>query len=170
MDTPTTIEVSPHVRARNSNIDHLSSANSHEDERSTNKRGKIQLVWGSVLGRQFTAISTFFIHNYTRLGMSATEFAFVCQLMTFKWDERAPYPSLATIAARMGNDQRYLRKVCAKLQKRGLLHRELSKSGGPSKYHLNGLFTKLETLMKQDAAATAAKEAAIVVEELARVG
>ena len=114
------------------------------------RRGGVQQVWGAELGSQFTAISAYFLINYSRAGLSATDFTFICQLFFHKWDERAPYPSLAKIAERMGVSHRYVRKVCASLESRGFVRRELSKTGGSSRYHLDGLISKFEAMKLED--------------------
>ena len=111
----------------------------------------VQRIWTPELGQQFTPLSTYFLRNYRRLGMTSTEFELICHLISYKWKEDAPYPSLGRVAESMGKDLRYLRKVCAGLQTKGLLYRN-TRIGGTTRYELGGLFKKLEELKRQDEA------------------
>jgi len=82
--------------------------------------------------------------------------------MSHKWDSRAPFPALTTIAERIGLDVRTVRASVKRLEDLGYLRREPAPYGGPNRYHLEGLFRALEQLIDEDAKAEAAssKEAA----------
>jgi hypothetical protein len=90
-------------------------------------------------------VSSYFLGNYCRLnpaggGLTSTEAMVIIQLMDHKWDERAPYPTVRTLAKRMGLSVRAVRSALENLQKMGYLQREPSSVGGPNRYHLEGLF------------------------------
>jgi hypothetical protein len=115
--------------------------------------------------RYFTPVSEFFLHNLHRLkpehpnarGLNATEGMVIIQLMSHKRDAKAPWPALGTIADRLGLDVRTIRNTVARLEELGYIRREYSKYGGPSKYHLDGLFAAIERLLDEDAAKPAAE-------------
>jgi hypothetical protein len=123
--------------------------------------------------RHFTPISEVFLHNLQRLrpnpgarGLNPTEALVIIQLMSHKWDNRAPFPALTTIAERIGLQVRSVRAAVKRLEDLGYLRREPSTYGGPNRYHMDGLFAALEGLLDEDAklaaelASAAATEAA----------
>ena len=124
---------------------------------------RIVARWGEALGASFTAIPTYFLQAYHRLGhrpgtepnpgtkgLSSTEALVVIHLMSYRWGTGAPFPSLKTIADRMGITQRAVRKALQHLGELGYIRREYSK-GGLTRYHFNGLIRVLEELKALDA-------------------
>lgn len=117
----------------------------------------LEARWGKV-GRRFTAIPNAlpqFAHMLDRRGvpggskgkgLTPTEMAVIINLATFWWDTNAPYPALKTLAERIGVSTRAVRSTLEKLEAMGYLRREFSKTGGPSKYHMEGLVTALNDL------------------------
>ncbi|MCA9772987.1 MAG: helix-turn-helix domain-containing protein, partial [Myxococcales bacterium] len=71
--------------------------------------------------RGFTKVPNALLFGYARLGLTPGQFAFVCQVLSYQWDERAPYPSLAKIARRSGVHRDTLRLWVGDLERRGLL-------------------------------------------------
>jgi DNA-binding MarR family transcriptional regulator len=134
------------------------------------KKYSVELVWTPMLGQRFTAVSSFFLSNMHRLGppggvgLTPTEAMVIIQLFSFKWDKRPPKPALGTIAKRLGLAVRTVRETVRRLEGLGLVRRELNEEGGCSRYYFEGLFERLEQLMKQDLeasdAAASTKEAA----------
>ena len=115
--------------------------------------------WTDRLGKSFCPVSSYFLANYHRLkphpgaaGLNSTAAMFIIQLMDFKWDEKAPHPSLGTIALRMGIGVRQLRSIAKNLEELGYIQREFRTKGQTSRYHFNGLFKALEELMASDIA------------------
>lgn len=118
------------------------------------KPTKVQRIWGRELGKKWTPVSDYFLENFHRLAggeLSPSDAMFIIMLMRFKWDERRPFPALTTVAKSMNRTVRYVRKTCARLEEHGLLKRELSKTGGRSRYDLQPLFAALEDLKARDA-------------------
>lgn len=118
---------------------------------------KVERIWGGGgLGTKFTPVSDYFLRNAYRLvngnGLNSSEVMFLIHVLSHKWDDRAPFPALTTIATRMGINVRNVRKIAKRLEELGLLQRELSKHGGRSRYHLDGLFAELEKLKAADQA------------------
>ena len=67
-----------------------------------------------------------FLRCYTALNppLSSGEALFVLQLMTFKWDDAAPFPSYGRIAKTMGVTDKMARRYAQSLQKKGYLVRQ----------------------------------------------
>lgn len=117
----------------------------------------LEARWGKV-GRRFTAIPNALPQLAHRLdrkgvpggskgkGLTPTELAVIFNLATFWWDTNAPYPALKTLAERIGVSTRAVRSTLEKLEAMGYLRREFSKTGGPSKYHMDGLVAALNEL------------------------
>ena len=74
---------------------------------------------------------------------------FVIHLLQHKWGEDAPFPSLTTIAKRMGVSSGAVRGYARSLERKGYLKRE-GTTGKPNKYHLEGLFRALESRWLED--------------------
>lgn len=116
--------------------------------------------WSTRLATRFCPVPTYFLENYHRLrpgpnanGLSSTEAMVVIHLVSFKWSARAPFPTVGTIAERMGLHERSVRAAVRNLEQLGYLKREFSRHGGPNRYHFDGLIQALEALMDQDLAA-----------------
>lgn len=114
--------------------------------------------WTERLGRYFTPVSDYFLENYHRLrphpnarGLNSAEAMLIIQLMSFKRDHRAPFPSHKTLAERMGMSERMVRQHARALVDQGYLQCERKTAGGVNRYHLEPLFAALEKLMDEDA-------------------
>jgi hypothetical protein len=85
-----------------------------------------------------------FLRSYTALNppLSSGEALFVLQLMTFKWDDAAPFPSYGRIAKTMGVTDKMARRYAQSLQKKGYLVRQFQKRA-PNKFDLTRLFDAL---------------------------
>lgn len=83
--------------------------------------------------------------------MNSTEAMLIIQLLDYKWDSRAPYPTVKTIAQRMGLSQRMVRSALKSLEDGGYIHRDPMSSGGPNRYYFEGLFTALEQFIASKA-------------------
>ncbi len=96
---------------------------------------------------------TAFLKHYSRMGTSSlttAEAMFVLQLMVHKWDQKAPFPSYATIAKRMGISTAYARRLARDLQIKGLLRRAV-RVGTTNRFDLTPLFAKLASVVEQEA-------------------
>jgi DNA-binding MarR family transcriptional regulator len=132
-------------------------AEPHEQQESARKYGA-QQRWTQKLGRNFTPVSDFFLANYHRLrphpnarGLNSGEAMLIVQLVSFKRDKRAPFPSQKLLAKRMGIEERMVREHIKNLAKQGYLQRERRTIGGVNVYHLEPLFEALERMMDADA-------------------
>lgn len=120
---------------------------------------KVAKRWTPALGRQFCAVSSYFLANYHRLGndgqrgLNSTEAMLVIQILDFKWDEKLPFPTVGLLAQRMAVSTRHVRETLKELEGRGFLQRVPGARGGANRYDLTGLFAALEALQTQDAEA-----------------
>lgn len=92
----------------------------------------------------FLAVPLAFLkyHAVIRPKLKPAEAMFVLQLMSYKWDENAPFPGYKTIAKRMGVSEVYARKIARGLEDKGLLVRRLRVSQ-TNLFDLQPLFDKL---------------------------
>src|SRR6266478_5269570 len=81
--------------------------------------------WGSahVFSEGFLAVPATLLRHYNKLNLSNSELVFILQLMSFKWNETAPYPSYGTLAVRMGITTEMARRHAKSLEEKGLLKR-----------------------------------------------
>lgn len=121
------------------------------------RRHGAQERWTEQLGRYFTPVSDYFLANYHRLrphpnarGLNSAEAMLIIQLMSFKRDRRAPFPSHKTLAERMGMSERMVRQHVRALVTQGYLQCERKTAGGVNRYHLEPLFAALEKMMAED--------------------
>ena len=132
------------------------------------------------LAEKFCAVPSYFLANYSRIkphegaaGLTSTEALLIIHLLDFKWTKDAPFPSVGNLAARLGISDRAVRDAMKRLEGLGLIKREARThaSGGRSsnKFHLDGLFKRLEKMLDDDELAAAAKLAAAKVESLEAV-
>ena len=103
--------------------------------------------WGgdaAVLIDGFVAVPRTFLRLAGTLKPSLTpaETLFVIQLMSWKWDERAPFPGYSSVAKRMGVSVPYARKIARSLEKKKLLRRQVRR-GQTNRFDLTPLFEKL---------------------------
>lgn len=70
------------------------------------------------------------------------EVLFILQLMTFKWDEAAPYPSYKTLANLMGVDEKTVQRYAQALCRKRYLYR-LFQPKRSNQFDLTNLFAEL---------------------------
>src|SRR5260370_23363755 len=87
----------------------------------------------------FLVVPAKYLARYSTLNLTTNEAMFVLQLMTFKWDSEAPFPSYATIARRMGVSEKMVRRYARSLEGKGLLRRQFQLRA-PNRFDLSGLF------------------------------
>ena len=114
--------------------------------------------WTPTLATRWTPISDFFLTNYHRLKITHTEAMVVIHLISFKWDSKAPFPSLTRLAKCMGISATSVRTHLRNLERKSFLYRQ-KRQGTTNRFHLNGLFDALERLIESDklVAATASE-------------
>lgn len=115
----------------------------------------------AIAAKGWTPVADFFLANYHRLKISHTEAMVIIHLMQFKWDHQDPYPSLQTIAERMGITVASVRKHMQTLESKELILRQ-QRTGTSNRYKLNRLFQQLESLMERDGVMLQSESAADV--------
>ena len=103
--------------------------------------------WGgddSVLVEGFVAVPRAFLRlaGTLRPSLTPAETLFVIQLMSWKWDDRAPFPGYSTVANRMGVSVPYARKIARSLENKKLLRRQVRR-GQTNRFDLTPLFARL---------------------------
>jgi len=94
--------------------------------------------------------------------LTVAEALFVIHLMWYKWGDQAPFPSLNTIARRMGITSIYARKLARTLEGKGFLLR-VARIGSTNAYDLTPLFKKLAAHVTAQAGQAAKKAARTTV-------
>ncbi|GEM_PF-6613059 len=74
-----------------------------------------------ILARGHTAIPNLVLNYYVRLGLTGPELLFTIHVWQHWWSERDPYPSLRTIAGRMGISVRQAKRYVESLEQKGFL-------------------------------------------------
>jgi len=69
----------------------------------------------------FTAVPNLVLENYAALGITPTEMMFIIQVWQYWWRIRDPYPSLNTIAEKLGVSRRQTQRYADGLRTKGLL-------------------------------------------------
>ena len=117
-------------------------------------RHSIAERWGgdaAVLAEGFVAVPRAFLRlaGTFRPSLSPAETLFVIQLMSWKWDDRAPFPGYSTVANRMGVSVPYARKIARSLERKKLLRRQVRR-GQTNRFDLTPLFAKLIAQVNDD--------------------
>jgi hypothetical protein len=105
-----------------------------------------------LFARGFVALPTLFLHHYAHLkphALTSGEALFVIHLMEFKWDEKAPFPGYATIAARMGISDKMARRHAQSLETKKYLVR-IKRSGHTNRFDLTPLFDSLLKAVEEE--------------------
>jgi DNA-binding MarR family transcriptional regulator len=98
----------------------------------------------------FTDVPNIFFDHYHELGIKPQEFMLILHLARYQWErpDSRCYPSLATVAKQMGWTPRYVRRLLAGLEERGLLKREL-RPGKTSLYDFSAASRAILEIAKQ---------------------
>lgn len=83
--------------------------------------------------------------------LNASEILLAIHILSFKWSEALPFPSIETLGARMGMNVRSIRKLLKRLEQAGFITR-VQAPHRTNRYDLTGLFTAIEALMDEEAA------------------
>lgn len=83
---------------------------------------KISVRFGDqILQAGFTSVPNLVLNHYAELGITPAEMMFIIHMWQFRWTERDPYPSLATIADRMDVSWRQAHRYAKSLEQKGFL-------------------------------------------------
>ena len=82
----------------------------------------VEIIWGvRLLDDGFTAIPNLIIRNYRKLGIEHGEWGLICQLLTYKHDERDPFPSRKELAENLCCSERQIDKWVKSLREKKLI-------------------------------------------------
>jgi len=123
--------------------------------KSRDKVNSFTRRFGSRLAEYGVAAAPLALDHYQgELGLSFAEVGFIKHILSYKWDERDPYPSLELMAQRTGYSVRTLQRLKAGLIRKGLLkvEKRYDERGGrlSDQYNLSLLFARLEELIQRD--------------------
>lgn len=105
--------------------------------------------FGPILRSQgVAAIPSTLFHYQKQLDMTAQETWLICALLSYKWDKREPYPSIARIARQSGIPRPTVMAYLKQLQNKGLIlvHERHAENGRrtSSSYSFDPLWERLE--------------------------
>ena len=105
----------------------------------------------------YLAVPIAFLKYYANLkkfgGLTQSEAMFVLQVMSFKWDDRSPFPSYATLAKRLGTGPKTVQRHAQSLEAKGYLKRE-ARQGRSNAFEFTPLFDSLlEAVQEEDGGA-----------------
>ena len=103
-----------------------------------------------LLNSGYLVVPSDFLRHYSRLKLTHGEVLFVLHLMSFKWDQAAPFPSYATLARRMGVTTKMARRYAQKLEQKGFLQRH-RRGTSTNLFDLTPLFDKLLEVVQANA-------------------
>lgn len=108
-----------------------------------------------ILRHGIAAIPSALYHFQGKLGLTAQQVWFISYILSHKWDEDLPYPSIAQMARCTGISDRMLRYRCNELHHLGYLEifPRYSENGGQSTnyYDFANLFARLEGILSDEA-------------------
>lgn len=83
----------------------------------------IEKLWGkSILSEGFTSIPNILPRIYRKLNITHGELGLILNILTYKHDERNPFPSYATLADNMDCSEKQIQKYTQSLVTKGLLN------------------------------------------------
>lgn len=113
--------------------------------KSGGRRWSATARWGddpNVFSAGFLSVPVRFLTNYAAMGLTTNEAMLILELMTFKWDADAPYPTYGRIAKRMGVSEKMVRRYARNIERKGLLRRHFQ-NRAPNRFDLSSLFEAL---------------------------
>lgn len=88
----------------------------------TSEPTRIETFWGArILDEGFTSIPNILVRNYRALGIEHGEWGLICTLLSYKHDNRDPFPEQETLSRHLGVSVRQIRKWTDSLVAKGLL-------------------------------------------------
>ncbi len=110
-----------------------------------NPTSTLEAIWGvRLLDEGFLGMPNLVVRNYRQLGIEHGEFGLICTILTYKHDNRDPYPSHETLAEHLQCSTRQVRKWIDNLEAKQLLRvgrrrNKENKQLGPMVYNFHPL-------------------------------
>jgi|HubBroStandDraft_1064217.scaffolds.fasta_scaffold00257_30 predicted transcriptional regulator len=123
-------------------------------------------IWGKpILSHGYTALPSILIQAQSRLGITPLQFNILAQLLDYWRDPaRAPFPSKADLASRIGCKPKTIQTNIRALENAGLVRREMRRTAAgdwnSNIYHLEGLVARVQKLEPEFAEAKTKKREA----------
>ena len=119
---------------------------------SNNKATPFEVRWSKVIKDYgHTEVPNLLLLGLKKLEITPAEFLTLTAILSFKWGEGKPWPSVNTIASLTSSNQRNVRKHLASLEKKGLIKR-VERQYQSNEYDFKPLRLKLEKLARSDLA------------------
>src|SRR5947207_1109052 len=84
---------------------------------ASNSETSLEARWGDIiLDAGHTAIPNLLIELYTELGITNQEMMFIIHIFNYRWTKKNPFPAIATIARKMGVDDRTIQRYIKRLK------------------------------------------------------
>lgn len=115
------------------------------------QRHTVEERWSPTLAaRGFTPVPTTFLDHYVDLGITPAEAMLIVHLMSFKWDERMPFPSIGRLREKTGLSDGQIRALLRRLEKqKGVLYR-IRRLGRTNQFDFGPLIEKLEEIADRE--------------------
>jgi Helix-turn-helix domain len=110
--------------------------------------------WPAEMVVRFCPVSSVFLEHYANLKpvegeqpLNSSEAMTIVHLLDYKWSSRDPFPTVGTLAKRLGLTIRAVRNILKRLEKIGYLERIPAPHGGPNRYNFDGLYKAFKPLV-----------------------
>jgi len=129
------------------------------DHNDTTTAYRLTVRFGDeILQAGFTTVPNLLLRYQATLTSSSSELNFVLQVWYHWWDQKDPYPALGTIAERIGQSRRQVRRYSESLRDKGFLivreRRETGLGQVTSEYDFAPLLERLRQLYREEQAET----------------
>ncbi len=101
--------------------------------------------YGEAAEHGCTPLPDVLIRHHRHLGMTYGEWDLTTQILTYKWTDQHPYPTIGTLAHSMDVSGRQVQELLSSLQGKGLL-RVIERPGRSNAYDLRPMIEKAHTL------------------------
>ena len=82
---------------------------------------KIVQIWGEILDEGFTSVPNILLRYRSKIGLKPKHIMLIIDIMSYKWDTGAPFPSYSTLAVKSGVEERSVKRITQDLEELGLL-------------------------------------------------
>jgi len=100
----------------------------------------------AVAASGFSAVPTLFLKSYAKLGITPTEAMLIIHLMSYKWDARRPFPSVARLSTNLGLSDGRVRSLLRRLEREKKMLRRIHRRGRTNEFDFTPLIEALETI------------------------
>ena len=102
----------------------------------------------TVVAGGWAAVPRLFMDSYADLNISPTEAMLLLHIMSFKWDNRMPFPSVKKLRTRLGRSDSQVRALLRSLETKGFIRRN-TRIGRSNEFDVEPLILALERVAQQ---------------------